>query len=293
VQSDYKLKMVDDASRRFLEKRDTPIGPREKGGAAVGLLRPLVAPAIRLTRYYPISDLGAVIDYYWIVRWDLDDDESREQETLPHPCIHLVVERGSSGVFGIVRGRFRKIIRGRGRAVAVRFRPGGFAAVWPGPIHELTGRVLTLSAAFGSAGADYERAILNAPDDDVALVLVAETFLRARAPRIDDALLLVTQAMDLIQADRKIARVRDLAGGLGLSVRALQRLFAERVGVSPKWVICRARLQEAAARVVAGESVDWSTLALDLGYYDQAHLIRAYRSVVGVPPTEHLRRIRQ
>ena len=285
--------MVDNASSLFLEKHDTPNGPREKLSAPVGLLRPVAASAIRLTRYHPSSDLAPFVEHHWIVRWELGAAESREQQTLPHPCINVVVERGSSGVFGIVRGRFRKIIRGSGRAISVRFRPGGFAAVWPGPMRELTGKVLTLRAAFGSAGADYEQAILNAPDDDLALVAVAEAFLRARAPRVDDGLILVTKAIDLIEADHRIARVGDLADGLRLSIRALQRLFAERVGVSPKWVICRARLQEAAARVVAGESVDWSKLALDLGYYDQAHLIRAYRSVVGLSPTEHVRRIRE
>lgn len=266
--------------------------PRAKNGAAVGLLAPLADTAVRLTRYFPSEDLAPFVEHHWIVRWKLGEGHSRQQETLPHPCIHIVVERGASGVFGIVRGRFRKIIRESGRAVSVRFRPGGFAALWPDPIYRLTGRILTLPAAFGSAGAEYECAILDAPDEDAALVGLAEEFVRAREPRLDDSLRLVTQAVALIESDRDIARVGELADALGLSVRTLQRLFAERVGVSPKWVICRARLQEAAARVVAGESVDWSRLALDLGYYDQAHLIRSYRSVVGVPPTEHLRRVR-
>jgi AraC-like DNA-binding protein len=57
-------------------------------------------------------------------------------------------------------------------------------------------------------------------------------------------------------------------------------------------VICRARLQDAAARVVARDDVDWSRLALDLGYFDQAHLIRAYRAIIGVTPAEHARRVR-
>lgn len=266
--------------------------PRAKHGPAVGLLRPLADPAIRLTRYHPADDLAPFVDFHWIVRWDFGDAGAYEQETLPHPCVHLVVEHGASGVFGVVRGRFRKRLRGNGRAAAVRFRPGGFAAFWPRPLRELSGRVLPLAAAFGPPGAAHECAVLGAPDDDAALVALAERFLRARAPRADDALALVTRAVALVEHERGIARVDDLAAALGVRVRALQRLFAHRVGVSPKWVICRARLQEAAARAVAGDDVDWSRLALELGYFDQAHLIRAYRAVVGVPPAQHARRAR-
>jgi AraC-like DNA-binding protein len=108
---------------------------------------------------------------------------------------------------------------------------------------------------------------------------------------VDDGLSLVTRAMELVESEPRIARVDDHSLELGVGVRALQRLFADRVGVSPKWVICRARLQQAAARVMAGDEVDWSRLALELGYYDQPHLIAAYRSIIGVTPAQHSRRI--
>ncbi len=73
----------------------------------------------------------------------------------------------------------------------------------------------------------------------------------------------------------------------GLSVRSLQRLFAGYVGVSPKWVMRRARLHEAAARADGGEPVDWAALARDLGYADQAHLTRDFAATIGVPPSRY------
>jgi AraC-like DNA-binding protein len=258
--------------------------------SVVGLLRPLDDRS-GLARYEPSSDLAPFVEHHWIVRWNLDEGVEHEAETLPHPCVHLVVERGASGVFGIVLGPFRRRIRGRGRAAAVRFRPGGFAALWPRSVRAITGRVVPLDAAFGRDGAEYERAVLDAPDDDATLVALAETFLRSRSPRADQSLALVARAIALVDAESRIARVDDLACELGVGVRTLQRVFADRVGVSPKWVICRARLQQAAARVMAGEEIDWSRLALELGYYDQPHLAAAYRSVIGVTPSEHSRRL--
>lgn len=266
--------------------------PHAKNGPAVGLLHPLHAPAIRLVRYHPSDDLAPFVEHYWIVRWDIGDTP-RRQETLPHPSVHIVVERGASGVFGVVRSRFMKEISGCGRAASVRFRPGGFAAFWRSPMHELTGRVLPLDEAFGPAGAEYERAVLAAPDEDAAFITLAEDFLRRLNPVPDESLAVVRQAIEIVGQNREVNRVDDLAARVGVSVRSLQRLFGHRVGVSPKWVIARARLQDAAALVVAGEDVDWSRLALDLGYFDQAHLIRAYRSIIGVTPAAHARRVKE
>ena len=56
------------------------------------------------------------------------------------------------------------------------------------------------------------------------------------------------------------------------------------MGVSPKWVMRRARLHDAAERADGGEPVDWAALAADLGYADQAHLTRDFTVTIGVPP---------
>jgi AraC-like DNA-binding protein len=83
-----------------------------------------------------------------------------------------------------------------------------------------------------------------------------------------------------------------VAAAAGLSVRTLQRLFAEHVGVSPKTVIRRYRIYEAAERARAGERVDWATLAPELGYSDQAHLVRDFTAAFGMPPERYARQER-
>ena len=71
------------------------------------------------------------------------------------------------------------------------------------------------------------------------------------------------------------------------SVRGLQRLFAEYVGIGPKWVIRRYRLHEVTARMAADGAIDWAALALDCGYFDQAHLIHEFREFSGLTPTAY------
>lgn len=72
-----------------------------------------------------------------------------------------------------------------------------------------------------------------------------------------------------------------------ISVRTLQRLFDEYVGVPPKWVVRRFRVQEAAERAREGGRVDWAALAVDLGYTDQPHFVHDFKAQVGRTPSEY------
>jgi AraC-like DNA-binding protein len=56
-----------------------------------------------------------------------------------------------------------------------------------------------------------------------------------------------------------------------------------------KWVINRYRLHEALERLHMGASVNWTDLALELGYFDQSHFIRDFRSLVGYSPVQYAR----
>ena len=77
-----------------------------------------------------------------------------------------------------------------------------------------------------------------------------------------------------------------------MNTRALQRLFAKYVGVSPKWVIQRYRLHEAAEQLASGAPISHSELALTLGYSDQAHFTRDFKAMVGTSPAAYARQAR-
>jgi AraC-like DNA-binding protein len=60
--------------------------------------------------------------------------------------------------------------------------------------------------------------------------------------------------------------------------------------VGPKWVINRYRLHEAVERLQEGAQINFSELAMELGYFDQAHFIRDFRKLVGCTPVAFARR---
>ncbi|QJC54546.1 AraC family transcriptional regulator [Paenibacillus albicereus] len=100
---------------------------------------------------------------------------------------------------------------------------------------------------------------------------------------------LVDRIVTGIQLDRGQRSVEDVAARWGLSSRSLQRLFRTYVGMPPKAVIRRYRLHETMG--LASGDPDWAALALELGYFDQAHLIRDFKAVVGMTPGSYAKRI--
>src|SRR5690606_27785162 len=194
------------------------------------------------------------------------------QETLPHPAVNLVVQRGETRFYGIRSGIFSIVLEGEGRVFGVKLRPGAFR-LFSGAAVPLGDATFEVDETLGVDAATLENAILPL-EEDTAMVRTAESFLRERCPPRDPAVDRVTEIADYIAGDRAVLRVEQVAERFGLHKRTLQRLFTDYVGVSPKWVIQRYRLQEAVDQLSDGTVESLSALALSLGYSDQAHFNR-------------------
>ncbi|MER7519312.1 helix-turn-helix domain-containing protein [Streptomyces sp. NPDC126499] len=259
---------------------------------------------VRFRRHAPAPELRPYLEHYWFIDWDLT--EPYASHVVPHPSVNVVFGReegsgdsGESGGFvdsavvsGIGLDLFTKKLTGRGRVCGAQFRPGGFRPFAPAwPVSHWTGRTAPLTEAFPDAGRGAASGVLG-PDEDHARVAALDAFLLAHGPATDPAADEAMALVDLVRGDRTVRRVSALARAAGLSARSLQRLFASHVGVGPKWVILRYRIHEALERAASGSAAappDWALLAAELGYSDQAHLVRDFTATVGVPPTAYAR----
>lgn len=237
------------------------------------------------------ATLAGFVEHLWTVAWDLEAGRSYTAQTLPYPSVNLSVTNTEADVTGLTRRCYSRHLRGRGYAVGARFRPGGFRPFLTGPVAELTGRHRPIAAVLGRDTTQLSRQVA-ARDGSAARVGLLADFLAADWPGPDPTVELVAGLVEVITRERGITQVAQLAGRAGLTVRSLQRLFAEYVGAGPKWVIQRCRLQDAAARVAVQDDLDWAELALELGFADQPHLTRAFTATIGVPPAAYARQAR-
>jgi AraC-like DNA-binding protein len=137
------------------------------------------------------------------------------------------------------------------------------------------------------AGGELAGDELAGDEADARMIGYAEALLCSALPEPDPLAEQAASLVALVVANPALRRVDELAAAAGLSVRSLQRLFADYVGVNPKWVMRRARLHEAADQASSGAPVDWAALAADLGYADQAHLTRDFTVTIGVSPARY------
>lgn len=252
-----------------------------------GVLHALIAEKMfSLNRLQPSAEIGYFVQHYWIVRWDLRGQAPYSQVVIAHPNVNLVFEKGASGVFGVAKTTSSHLLKEQGWVFGIKFKPGGFYPFLQAPVSTLTGGVISLEEVFGVKTAPMEAEILSLTDD-AAMVGRAEAFLTAHLPERDPNTALISEIVQMIQQDRTILKVEDVVRLSGMNKRTMQRLFDRYVGVSPKSVIQRYRLHEAAEHMDQGTAGDWLDLSIALGYYDHSHFIRDFRSIVGVSPEQY------
>jgi AraC-like DNA-binding protein len=277
--------MLASGSMAGLKKRD---GIRPRTDPVRGILNMRPEEVEGVARYWSSPDLEPFVEHYWTARWDAAEPEVAE--VVPQPSVQMVLQSGASEVLGLSRARFTRVLVGRGRMLGTKFRPGAFRPFVRRAVSTLAGKRLPLTEVFGPHAGDLEELALR-EDDDREAIAVVENFLRNLRPRPDADMALAGRIVAHIASDRGITRVDHLATEFGASPRALQRLFSQYVGASPKRVILHHRLLEATDRATRERNLDWADLALELGYADQAHFIREFKELVGRTPAEYASRL--
>ncbi|MEW6736304.1 MAG: helix-turn-helix transcriptional regulator [Acidobacteriota bacterium] len=268
---------------------------RRKTDPPRGVLKTTVADQQRYRheRYHPSPDLELYVEHYWIAEWDLRGQAPERVETLPHPSVHMIFQQnGRSRIGGAARAKFSTLLEDKDGVFAVKFTPGGFYPFVGVPVSRFSNMIMSLHDVFGVKGDNLDRAVL-AESTDLSRINVVEDFLRAHHHEPDENIHRVTEIVYTVAKERGILKVQDLVDRYGLNKRTLQRLFAKYVGVSPKWVIQRYRLHEAAEQLATHASVNQSMLALNLGYSDQAHFVRDFKAIVGVSPVAYAKAARK
>lgn len=249
-----------------------------------------MARHVRFDETAPSAGAARWVERVWSVVWDLPDGVEHVNSIVPHPSVSLTVERGDvqrdgapgPGVWvtGVVTRRFDAVCRGRGGVVGVKFRVGGFTAVTGVVAADLTDRSI-LAAGLLSGASRLADLPLDAHEAAPALCAIVEELGAARPP--DGGFEAVTQVVRLLQ-DPSVTRVDDLAARSGLTVRGLQRLSRQYVGVGPKWMVARRRLHDAVAALDDGYDGSLADLAAKAGWYDQNQFARDFAALVGVTP---------
>ncbi len=268
-----------------------PVPPPDPSKA---VLRPVEQERHRsLDRLPPGPELARFLDWYWAVAWDLRGRPDYAAEVLPYPCVNVTFEathsRSGGFVNGVCTAKFVRPLSGLGETFGVKFRPGGFGAFTGLDVGAFRDTAVELTTVLPDAVGLTEKVLAAATMAERREIV--EAFFADAAERAPDdpAYRLVLRIVDAMEHDRELARVDQVTERFAVPMRTLQRLFRRYVGAGPKWVLRRYRLQDGAHLLAGGHTDDIAALALELGYYDQAHFAREFTREVGMPPVAYAR----
>jgi AraC-like DNA-binding protein len=171
--------------------------------------------------------------------------------------------------------------------LGVHFCPGGAFPFLRMPAGELSERVLSLDLLWGREGDDLRVRLLEAPTPGCKFRVI-ERWLLERLAKPLERNPAVSYALQQFQQRRCTPSIGGIVDKIGISQRRFIELFTAQVGLTPKVFSRVMRFQHSVHSVVGRNVVDWVQLALDCGYYDQAHFIHDFQAFSGITPSTYL-----
>lgn len=250
--------------------------------------------------YLPEPPLDALIAKVW--DWDMPPAAHHYERVLPQPGAQLIINlheeetrvytdddarrctRSSAIVLGGPMLRSEIIDTAEQiRVMGVVFHPGGSHALTGEDARALTGHDIDLANLFGNAATWLREQLLETRTAHARLrILVQWLRQRMHVTVLHPA---VSHAIRTLSRQPQIRRISLLARDAGLSERRLGVLFQQQVGMRPKHYARLLRFRTVLAHAQNHATVNWSYVAADCGYSDQAHLSHDFRVFAGVTPT--------
>jgi len=173
--------------------------------------------------------------------------------------------------------------------IQVNFTPLGAYQFLHLPMHLLANRVIALDDLLGPGARRLVERLRETPSWEARFALldafISTRLAEGRAPTAG-----IARAWHILHKTNGCLGIGALAAELGWSQKHLITQFHEQIGLPPKTLARILRFTHALRLLEQSKGVCWSEIALDCGYYDQAHFSRDFRAFTGSAPGDFLAR---
>lgn len=236
-------------------------------------------------------DLAAWIECAWTMRVRLAVEG---QAILPDGRMELVFHLGDPPIGpdgsvqprAVITGQIRSAVtiapNGYTDTIGIRLRPEASSML--APALDLADGIHDLGSVLGAVTSQTAERIGNARNPVVAAFDAARALLRNAAPPDP----LVRASVEAIERRAGRGAMESFLPD-SIGVRQWERRFARATGLGPKAFARIARLQESIRLYESGQWPSWAEIALECGFYDQAHLANDFHAFTGQSPDRFFR----
>jgi AraC-like DNA-binding protein len=251
--------------------------------------------------YHPCSELAKNVKCFWSIEDQTSPRSVGREKIFPDGCTELLFhygdlfrkydERGGSHIQDrcFIHGQLQKYIEveptGKIGIFSARFHPGGLQSFIPLPVSDLTHQTFSLIKVWGDAGKLLEKSILNAADN-TERQRILEAFLLARRNAGRDSAIAVELVDAILETDGNVS-IEELSARLHIGKRQLIRVFISCVGIKPKMLARIIRFNKVLKLIEQGDLSNFTAIAFEGGFYDQAHFIKDFKEITGLNPKSY------
>jgi AraC-like DNA-binding protein len=252
--------------------------------------------------YTPKPPLAEFVECFWLF-----EGRNAEQKTeciLPTGTLELAInlrqnelgfcdsesgeKRFSGAVVSGAHGRgFTPAATEEIAIIGVHFKPGGAFPFLGLPADELAGTHVDLETLWGPLAHQLQERLCESKSSAERFRLLHDALLSRLCQRVEKHYA-VSAALEMFGRNQGGPIVREAAKYLGLSQRRFIQVFKAEVGLTPKLFSRIQRFQQTRTYIQQHPPPNWATVAAELGYFDQSHLIREFVEFSGRRPTDYL-----
>jgi AraC-like DNA-binding protein len=226
----------------------------------------------------PPESLARIVQFFWVSV----PARSERCEGVPDGCVDVALILSSKDpqilIYGTLTGRTEYSVVPDCPYVGFRLMPGHARPLLGEDVDRFTDRTITIDHFLGRSPSE----LYELSQDKPGLGFLVELLETACSGMTES---LVHIALKKIHQSSGKIRIETLTTDIGTSYRTLERVFRREIGISPKFYGRIQRLGAFIRRLRLLHS-DWSDIAFDLGYSDQAHLIRDVVQLTDYTPTD-------
>jgi len=250
----------------------------------------------------PTGILSQYIEHYWVLEADDSDGEISER-IIPTGNIELMfhykktfITRGNGEVkeqprtiiTGINSGFSDVTTRGESGVIAVTFYPWGAYSFFNFPLLEIENMSISLDDVCNDKVRNIEEQIQEAKTLNERVSIIESFLFRCLCTTRNNDVQLIKSGVALINQSKGQISTSNLSDKMAVSGKSLERKFSFFLGKTPKQFIKIVRFQEVIRSLTANQTKSLTGIALENGYFDQAHFIKDFKSLSGYTPREFL-----